>query len=208
MILVCSDAPIRSQRSSSRCGRVVIFVFAKGCGSKKVNMDQTRWICADPCFINDDDRYINDSDILKIDRMKNSQYLTTRSAATQSSFVLSMCRGRLPKNVYASAMGLCKDSSITQSRKQSKSDFLPRLQHVIDPTAVRAISNKNLIVSPIDLRPAVLNQFLERHSVKMTRQFDRAMDVPSSGAAAFFQYGKDVKAFAVEFDSISIHGAI
>ena len=29
----------------------------------------------------------------------------------------------IPKNVYASAMGLCKDSIMTQSRKSSNSDF-------------------------------------------------------------------------------------
>ena len=47
-----------------------------------------------------------------------------KAIADQSPLLkLGLPRSPIPKNVYASAIGLCKDSIIMQSRKPSNSDF-------------------------------------------------------------------------------------
>ena len=44
-------------------------------------------------------------------------------AIADQSPLLKLSQSPIPKNVYASAIGLCKDSIIMQSRKPSNSDF-------------------------------------------------------------------------------------
>ncbi len=46
-----------------------------------------------------------------------------KTTAKQSPLLMLLYKSPLPKNVYASAIGLCKDSIIMQSRKPSNSDF-------------------------------------------------------------------------------------
>ena len=46
-----------------------------------------------------------------------------KATAKQSPLLMLLYRLRVQKNVYASAIGLCKDSIIIQSRKPSNSDF-------------------------------------------------------------------------------------
>ena len=48
---------------------------------------------------------------------------TKNKAIANQSPLLKLSRVPIPKNVYASAIGLCKDSIIMQSRKPSNSDF-------------------------------------------------------------------------------------
>ena len=49
-------------------------------------------------------------------KRKTRRLLTNRPCS-------SLVKSPIPKNVYASAIGLCKDSIIMQSRKPSNSDF-------------------------------------------------------------------------------------
>ena len=53
-----------------------------------------------------------------LQKKETRRLLTNRSC---SSFVHE--ESGFPKNVYASAIGLCKDSIIMQSRRPSNSDF-------------------------------------------------------------------------------------
>jgi hypothetical protein len=59
---------------------------------------------------------------------------------------------------------LCKDSMMMQSRKPSNSD-LTVFQHVVDPTRVRTIADKNSAVAPLDLRPTVADQAFKGNSI-------------------------------------------
>ena len=88
----------------------------------------------------------------------------------------------IPTGVYASAIGLCKNSIIMRSRKPSNSD-LTVFQHVDDPTRVRTVADKNSAVTPFDLRPTVADQVFKGNSIEVRGQFNCAMNMPSTGCA-------------------------
>ena len=71
-----------------------------------------------------------------------------------------------------------------QSSRPSNVRFLPVFQHVIDPTRVRIVTDKNSTVAPLDLRPTAANHFFKANSIKVRGQLNCAMKMPSPGGAA------------------------
>ena len=107
----------------------------------------------------------------------------------------------IPTNVYASAIGLCKDSMIMQSRKPSNSD-LTVFQHAADPTRVRTVADKEFDRDPT--RPSPNNRrsaFQGQHRRSVTaiqlrneyaidRTYHRAMNVMRGRRPRlFFKHG-------------------
>ena len=59
----------------------------------------------------------------------------------------------IQKNVYASAIGLCK--GLYAVKETVEPGLLAVLQRVADPTRVRTLADKNSAVTLLDLRPTV-----------------------------------------------------
>jgi len=68
-------------------------------------------------------------------------------------------------------------------KKTVKLRFLAVFQHVADPTRVRTVADKNSAVTPLDLRPTVADQIFEGNSIEVRGQFNRTMNMPSTGRA-------------------------
>ena len=52
-------------------------------------------------------------------------------------------------------------------KKRVELRFLAVFQHVFDPTRVRAVADKYSAMTPVDLRPALADQFLKSESIAM-----------------------------------------
>ena len=52
-------------------------------------------------------------------------------------------------------------------KKRVELRFLTVFQHVVDPTCVRAVADKYPAMTPIDLRPALADQFFKSKSIAM-----------------------------------------
>ena len=52
-------------------------------------------------------------------------------------------------------------------KKRVELRFLTVFQHVFDPTRVRAVADKYSAMTPVDLRPALADQFLKSESIAM-----------------------------------------
>ena len=50
-------------------------------------------------------------------------------------------------------------------KKRVELRFLTVFQHVFDPTRVRAVADKYSAMTPVDLRPALADQFLKSESI-------------------------------------------
>src|ERR1700677_5040383 len=92
-------------------------------------------------------------------------------------------RVRFQKNVYASAIGLYKDSMIMQSAKPSNSDFWRSFNMYLIPPRVRTVADKNSAVTPLHLLPREADQAFQDNSIEMRRQFNCTMNMPSARRA-------------------------
>ena len=54
-----------------------------------------------------------------------------------------------------------------QSRKPSNSELLTVFQHVVDPTRVRTVADKNSPVTPLDLRPTLADHFFKGNGTEV-----------------------------------------
>src|ERR1022692_3122586 len=57
--------------------------------------------------------------------------------------------------------------------------FLAVFQHVVDPTRVRTVADKNSTVTPLDPRPTVADQAFKSNSIEVRGQFNCTMNMPS-----------------------------
>src|ERR1019366_5974776 len=51
---------------------------------------------------------------------------------------------------------------------------------VVDPTRVRTVADKNSAVTPLDLRPTLADHFFKGNSIKVRRQFNCTMNMPTT----------------------------
>ncbi len=58
--------------------------------------------------------------------------------------------------------------------------FLTVFQHVVDPTRVRTVADKNSAITPLDLHPTVADQVFKRNTIEVRGQFNCAMNMPST----------------------------
>jgi len=63
--------------------------------------------------------------------------------------------------------------------------FLTIFQHVFYPTRIRTIADENAAARPRDLCPTAANELFKGNSIEVQGQFNRTMDMPSTGCAAF-----------------------
>src|SRR6202162_6736098 len=56
-------------------------------------------------------------------------------------------------------------------------------QHVVDPTRVRTVADKNSAVTPLYLRPTVADHVFKGNSIEVRGQFNCTMNMPSTGRA-------------------------
>ena len=68
-------------------------------------------------------------------------------------------------------------------KKTVELGFLTAFQHVVDPTRVRTVADKNSAVTPLDLRPTVADQVFKSNTIKVRGQFNCTMNMPSTGRA-------------------------
>src|ERR1039458_6835934 len=58
--------------------------------------------------------------------------------------------------------------------------LLAVFQHVVDPTRVRTVADKNSAVTPLDLRPTVADKVFKGNSIEVRGQFNCTMNMPYS----------------------------
>ena len=64
--------------------------------------------------------------------------------------------------------------------------LLAVLQHVVDPTRVRTVADKNSAVTPLDLRLTVADEVFKGNSIEVRGQLNCTMNMRSTGARLSF----------------------
>ena len=65
--------------------------------------------------------------------------------------------------------------------------LLTVFQHVVDPTRVCAVADKNAAATQLDLRPAAADYLFKGNSIQVRGQFNCAVNMPSTGRATLAQ---------------------